>query len=399
MFDDEKSNSSMKWHQRIGNRIVLVAIVSAALPLLLISGTIVFKVRNDLVRQTVFAQKQRAATIKHGIESLLSSYYQQIENLARSPIIQSMNSDVQGSQIREFLEQQQIFFSCSIYSRQKEIKSVALRNRKDQVEFAPEDFTSRPDGSKSLIDLAFLEVIHGARPAYTCVFSPAFQEKMLFVLVPVFDFVDSESVIGVISCSISLSDPGIHEIICGYPIDSEDILTLTDKDGMLISWQGSIPESFAGLKIGEPVNKSDTAVAVRVKIGSEEYLGTIAPIPGIDGFLLAAKPWRSALAFLNQLLLDLALVFAVGLVIAVGSGFVMARSLATGISGLIAGIRKVAEGIISHRVEVSGDDELAEAGNAFNEMTETLEKHRMIDEIWSREWGSIQGSKDDSGKK
>lgn len=386
-----KKDSGLKWYHRIGNRIVLVAVISAALPLLIISSTIAFKLRNDLISQTVLAQKQRTATIKHGIESLLSNYYQQIESLARLPMIQSMNPEEHNLLIREFLEQQNIFFSCAVYSRQKLIKSVALRNRKDSVEFAPEDFSKSSDGFDNPLSQAFEKVIRHGVPAFTSFFSPAFHDKMLFVLVPVFDFVDPESVIGVVSCSISLSDPGIHEIICGYPIDSEDILVLTDRNGMVLSWQGNIPENFAGLKIPVRFSEMHLASAIRVELGETEFLGTIAPVPVFDGFLLAAKPWHSAMAFLNQLLFDLALVFAVALVIAIAAGYFMASSLAEGISSLIEGIRQVANGVVSHRVDVNGEDELAEAGNAFNEMVGTLEKHQMIDEIWSKEWSSTPG--------
>lgn len=392
----EKKENGLKWYHRIGNRIVLLAVISAVLPLLIISSTIAFKLRNDLISQTVLAQKQRASTIKHGIESLLTHYYKQIESLAQLPMIQGMNPEDHGILIREFLDQQKIFFSCAIYTRQKLIKSVALRNRKDSVEFAPEDFSRNSDGSHNPLGKAFEKVIRYGQPAFTSFFSPAFHDKMLFVLVPVFDFVDPESVIGVISCSISLSDPGIHEIICGYPMDQEDILVLTDKNGLLLSWQGNLPDNFAGLKIPESLSEANQAKAIRVELAATEFLGTISPVPVFDGFLLAAKPWHLAMAFLNQLLLDLALVFAVALVVAVASGYFMATTLAGGISSLIEGIKQVRNGIVSHRVEISGDDELAEAGNAFNEMVETLEKHRMIDEIWSREWSSDAARKNES---
>ncbi len=395
MSSGEKKQVGLKWYQRIGNRIVLVAVLSAALPLFIISSTIAVKLRNDLIQQTVLAQKQRAQTIKHGIESLLAEYYQQIETLARLPMIQGMNPVDQNFLIREFLEQQKIFFSCAVYNRHKSIKSVALRNRKDAVEFAPEDFSTAPDGSESPLTIAFEKVIRQGKPVFSSFFSQAFHEKMLFVFVPVFDFVDPESVIGVISCSISLSDPGIHEIICEYPIDKEDILILTDKNGLVISWQGNLPENFAGLRIPADYHANKRAHAARVDLGMVEYLGTIAHVPVFDGFLLAAKPWNLAMAFLNQLLLDLALVFAIALVIAVAAGYYMASTLAGGIDSLILGIRQVADGVVSHRVEISGEDELAEAGNAFNEMVGALEKHRMIDEIWSREWGATQEKNND----
>ena len=85
----------------------------------------------------------------------------------------------------------------------------------------------------------------------------------------------------------------------------------------------------------------------------------------------------------------------VAFVIAVAAGFFMSRSLAEGISVLVDAIRNVASGVVSHRVEVRGNDELAEASQAFNEMLNTLEKHRMMDDIWHREWGQAENGNPD----
>lgn len=53
---DEKSGK-IAWYRRIGNRIVLTAIVAAVLPLFLLGGTVAVKVRLDLVQQTLTSQK------------------------------------------------------------------------------------------------------------------------------------------------------------------------------------------------------------------------------------------------------------------------------------------------------------------------------------------------------
>ena len=112
--------------------------------------------------------------------------------------------------------------------------------------------------------------------------------------------------------------------------------------------------------------------------------------------MLVARPRHLVLEFLNQLLLDLALMLVVAFVLAVAAGFFMSRSLAEGISILVDAIRNVAGGVVSHRVEVRGKDELAEASQAFNDMLNTLEKHRMMDDIWHREWDEAPTDKTDS---
>jgi HAMP domain-containing protein len=395
MSESESFNngSGLGWFQKIRNRIVFTVIIAAVLPLMLISGSIAFKVRKDLVEQTVLTQKQRTQTIQHGIQTLFKSYFKQMENLAKIPEIQGMKAEEQIKPIHEFLEQQKIFLSCSVYTDELSIVSVALRNRKDQIDYAPEDFSSGPD-EVSKMKKAFDKVVASGEPAFLTHYLPVLDEQRLFVFVPVFDFVNSQKVVGLISCSISLLAPDIHEIICDYPIKNDDILVLTDRQGGLVSWQGNIGENFSGLFIPQNWNNDLKSRAVRVKIASASYLGTVSPLPVMDGYLLAARPWNKALGFLNQLLLDLALVFAVAIVIAVSAGFFMSRSLAEGIELLVKGIREVSRGVLSHRVEVSGKDELAEAGRAFNEMVDSLEKHRIIDQVWNKEWNEKTGRDD-----
>lgn len=72
---------------------------------------------------------------------------------------------------------------------------------------------------------------------------------MLFLLAPIRDFVDPAKVVGVISVSISISSPDIHEIISGFPIESNDILLLLDRSGNVISSQGQIPEGLSGVHV------------------------------------------------------------------------------------------------------------------------------------------------------
>lgn len=379
-----ESSTRIPWHRRIGNRVVLTAILAAVIPLLLLGSTVAVKVRHDLVRQTVESQKTLAASLLHGINSLFQNYRRQIEAIAGLPAMQSMKPELQQPVVHEFLEQQRIFFGCSVYDRNGRALLVSIRNQKDEG----------LHGAGSLLDLqadgsfvaGFRQVIATRQPAFIADETSEYQQKMLFVMVPVVDFVNPDEVVGVVSCSISVAGPGIHEIISGFPIAATDVLLLTDHTGGLISSQGDLPEGLRGLSL--PQASLLAPESARIEFAGTRYMGIITPVPEFSGFLLVARPQAQVLAFLNQLLLDLALMLVVAFVMAVAAGFFLSRSLADGISGLVEAIRGVASGMVSQRVEVRGDDELAEAGFAFNEMLSTLEKHRMMDDIWKREWES-----------
>jgi len=384
MSNQEESSGKIPWHRRIGNRVVLTAILAAVIPLVLLGGTIAIKVRHDLVRQTIASQKTLTATLLHGIDSLFLNYRKQIESIARLPAMQSMQPSQQQPVIHEFLEQQRIFFGCSVYDCEGVARLVFIRNQKDENHNGSGsriDFTSRSGFSEG-----FRQVIATRQPVFVTDENSDYQQKMLFVMVPVPDFVDSDKVVGVISCSISVSGPGLHEIVSGFPIEKTDILLLLDRDGSLISSQGNLPEGLRGLDLAN--RQLNLPESILIDIADTSFFGTLAPVPEFSGYLLVARPQNLVLAFLNQLLLDLLLMLVVAFVIAVAAGYFMSRTLAEGVAALVEAIRGVASGVVSQRVAVNGDDELAEATQAFNEMLNTLEKHRMMDDIWSREWES-----------
>ena len=388
MTSSESPAGKIAWHRRIGNRIVLSAILAAVIPLLLLGGTITIKVRHDLVRQTVASQKTLTATLLHGIDSLFQNYRRLVETIASLPALQSMRSDLQQPVVQEFLDQQRIFFGCSIYDRHGKTTVNLIRNQKSEAKI---DTGLQLDlRAQNSLSEGFRQVLATHRPAFVADETSGYQEKMLFVMVPITDFADADEIVGVVSCSISVAGPGIHEIIGGFPIEKTDILLLLDRTGGLISAQGNLPEGLRGLTL--PGAATSLPESVLVDFGKTAYFGTLASVPEFSGFLLVARPRQRVLEFLNQLLLDLAIMLLVAFAIAVAVGFFMSRSMAEAIGSLVDAIRGVANGVVSQRVEVRGNDELSEAAYAFNEMLNTLEKHRMMDDIWHREWESAKKS-------
>lgn len=85
------------------------------------------------------------------------------------------------------------------------------------------------------------------------------------------------------------------------------------------------------------------------------------------------------------------LLFGVLILLAVGAGLVVARPVARKIAALGAAMRPVSAGDLSVRVNVQGEDEVAELGRAFNRMLEELDRSRARIEFLRRvsEWQKI----------
>lgn len=85
------------------------------------------------------------------------------------------------------------------------------------------------------------------------------------------------------------------------------------------------------------------------------------------------------------------LLFVVLILLAVGAGLVTARPVARKIAALGAAMKPISAGDLSVRVDVQGEDEVADLGRAFNRMLEELERSRARIEFLRRigEWQKI----------
>lgn len=85
------------------------------------------------------------------------------------------------------------------------------------------------------------------------------------------------------------------------------------------------------------------------------------------------------------------LLFGMLILLAIGAGLVVARPVARKIAALGAAMRPVSAGDLSVRVDVDGEDEVAELGRAFNRMLEELDRNRARIEFLRRmsEWQKI----------
>ena len=105
------AEKTMLWHQRIGNRIVAVAVLAAFVPILILGITIAVKFRKDLLQQAIDSQTGLTGAIQNGIDSLLKSYERQLRYLAQEPELQLMDADRQREAMYRFLDFNP-FFLC-----------------------------------------------------------------------------------------------------------------------------------------------------------------------------------------------------------------------------------------------------------------------------------------------
>jgi HAMP domain-containing protein len=387
--------SKLPWSRQIGNKVLLMAVIAGILPMLILGGTLAVKMRRDLISEAMIAQSTMTGAIQHGINSLLTGYVRQLELLAEDPEIQGGTGEEQTQAIFRFLDLNPMFFSCFVYNASGTITSVGFRNRNRGLD---EKYLGHKIGGlvtsryRPAYEDAVLEVYKSGKPAFCPYIVRSIDQKMFLLIVPIRGFTNPDEIVGAVSCAIALDGPDLQEIVTGFPVRPREILVLLDRSGTVLAARGDVlPEGFNAVNLPWEQIASEPRSPISIALDAEPYFGIIAHLPVTSGFLLTARPRREVFAFLDQFLLNLALVVVVALVLTVGMGFLLISAVAEKISRLVEGIHLVAQGVITHRVAIGGDDELSEAGKAFNEMAASLEKHRLMDDLWAREWTEPAG--------
>src|SRR5882724_10969494 len=95
-------------------------------------------------------------------------------------------------------------------------------------------------------------------------------------------------------------------------------------------------------------------------------------VPKLGWFVLFEQPTALALAPIRDQLVRVALLIALGLVVAILAGTLLARRMLIPITALRSGARKLGDGDFSHRIDVHTKDELEELADQFNSMAGQL---------------------------
>jgi two-component system OmpR family sensor kinase len=173
----------------------------------------------------------------------------------------------------------------------------------------------------------------------------------------------------------SLLDQGVYVTRpMGMPMLSEDRQLARGGfrlEVLLADTEGKIVYDSAGQTEGRRLGRRDRSRALPItETGDEEILG----------YLLLSLPSRpDGLGALERQFLErLQNVLLVGGALAVGlglfMGLILSRGLTAPLQRLAAAARAVAGGDLTHQVRVEGSAEIAEVGQAFNEMTTALEQ-------------------------
>jgi signal transduction histidine kinase/CheY-like chemotaxis protein/HPt (histidine-containing phosphotransfer) domain-containing protein len=224
--------------------------------------------------------------------------------------------------------------------------------------------------------LAPVAIAEGMRRSATLVTPPRASGPALVLARPVVSRLRPER----IGWLVALVDgEAIRSLVAGAPIgrraqDRHGFLLLVDREGRILAGEPHLLPAMRAAGAG--AGATDLLAAAGRRAG---YLVARGAEPAAEWpawRVLAFLDGHQAFAVVRIFAIGVLGAALVGLLLAGGSSFFIARSISRPVRELSEGTRRLAAGEFSHRVSVRGDDEIAALARSFNAMAEELAQAR-----------------------
>ena len=166
-----------------------------------------------------------------------------------------------------------------------------------------------------------------------------------------------------------LGDTQVGKATFAYVVDGRGQVLATSSKGPQIGKSlSALPQVAAVLAPnGQPQASGRNA-------DGDAVLTAASEVPKLGWYVFFEQPTAQALAPIRDQVLRVALLIALGLVVAILAGSLLARRMLIPITALRTGARRLGAGEFSHRIDVRTADELQELADQFNSMAGQLQE-------------------------
>ncbi|KWV48964.1 adenylate cyclase [Bradyrhizobium macuxiense] len=164
-----------------------------------------------------------------------------------------------------------------------------------------------------------------------------------------------------------LGDSQVGRLAFAYVVDARGrVLANSSKGPEIARDLSALPQVAAALASDRRSTASGT------DSDGNAVLTTASVVPKLGWFVFFEQPTAQALSPIRDQLVRIALLIALGLVVAIIAGTILARRMLVPITALRTGARRLGAGDFGHRIEVKTADELEELAGQFNSMAGQL---------------------------
>ena len=371
---------------QLAYRITLSFLLASLGPILLVGLAAWGKLRAELVGEIERTHRNLIEQAELDLREEFDSYRKQLSRLGKQVEVQRMTEDHLQPALDSFLDYNDLFHQVLVFDAAGKYIAGSARGRWTSA--APTGITSLP------VALAqpCRDALERGRETLTAPVSGEPGQVHLYAVAPVRPFVDQAKPLGVIVADLRLYGAEIQSVIEGWEFVGQTYLYITDPEGRVLARAGrgfpghlrtiSVPIATAAAAVtAKPGEKPEMVSGIATLCGREDLIAT-SSLPALGVCVVVGKPYAEVSRFLTDLAGSLGLYVLIGVLAALTFGVVLSRRLASPILALAAGIRRVANGEVAHRVPVAGEDELSEAGVAFNAMASRLQRVGLVEDLW-----------------
>jgi class 3 adenylate cyclase/HAMP domain-containing protein len=166
-----------------------------------------------------------------------------------------------------------------------------------------------------------------------------------------------------------LGDAQVGKVAFAYIVDAKgQVLASSSKGPDIAKDVSKLPQVAAA------IGPNDISLASGNDSEGASVLTTSSAVPKLSWHVFYEQPTSQALAPIRDQLVRIALLIALGLVVAIIAGTVLARRMLVPITALRTGARRLGAGEFGHRIDVHTADELEELATQFNSMAGQLQE-------------------------
>jgi len=345
---------------------------------LMITGVMVNGMIEQELRQNVITDNGTLAkALAERVESFFNSTGDTIKFLAGSEAI----SGGQEAQVEEVFKK--------VILQYPQFRFMYLGTQDGRMLIYPS--TKLPEDFDPRVRPWYENALQESKLTWTDVYiDTATQKPVITVSIPVTN--SRGFVIGVLGGDISLDT--LNVAISQTRIGRTGYAYMTDSQGVVIAHpQADLVANRTNLKeqfsfVGQALQGASGFAEHKMK--DQNNLICYNPLPTLKGAIFTQLSSQEAFEVADKVRNSIFVIIIATVLIATGLAYLIIRKyIITPINNLVKGTEKMAEGNLTEALEVKGRDELAQLGQAFNEMSGKI--RRMLEQI-SRTAQGVSGS-------
>lgn len=322
-----------------------------------------------------------ARTISNMIGARISSAARIVRDMSQRDFVIGADAAKIKAYAENAVELSDYFYNIYYFSAEGKLSVAAYSDKRDPGPYIGLDYNGfGADENMRGFHASVKKAVEQRAPAFSGFFYTSARKLLFTYIVPV---VRDGKVNGLISAAIYASDDNFLNFINALKADPDRFICLFDSEKRLIA---STDNPFTSI-YGQLASMEAEKVSWRSLTGSAGSclaVGFRDPATGIYTVAgMSAAAVTKALSELRGKIFSYALLCVALVVLA---SFLFAATMVRPVKSLIDGLKKIAGGAYSHRIDESAAGELGEAVAAFNKMSEKLYKTKIIENIWNEKW-------------